>query len=440
MQGSSLKVALVFPYFRTHARTEILFPPLGAASLTSQLRRLGLDSRVFDGTFSTHERILEALTSYHPQIVGIYAMITLTRNALALAEAIRARLPDCLLVAGGPMPTLYPQRYTSLFEAVFRGEADLSFPRFCRDFLDRGVSRHSLRDLPLDSYEGLTVKSAQAEVDNPAVHHAESTLRAFPLPDRSDFDHRAYQASWLEKSEPTTASIITTFGCPFDCEFCSKPVFGQLFRRRDLDVVFEEVRLLRALGYDSLWIADDNFTLDPRHLEEFCRRITPAGVAWSCLSRASGVKDAMALQMKEAGCRKVYLGLESGAEDTLRLMDKRVTVQEGAEAVERYHAAGIEVAAFFIVGYPGENAGSIEATLKLALDLPLDEISFNVPFPLPGSRLFDRVVGVDEAKDWTYENEVAFVYPSEFDEAWLRRRIDETVEAFTQRKDGGSEP
>ena len=114
--------------------------------------------------------------------------------------------------------------------------------------------------------------------------------------------------------------------------------------------------------------------------------------------------------MKEAGCRRVYLGLESGSQATLDLMKKQVTVEEGIRAVHLYREAGIEVAGFFIVGYPGETVSSIEETFRLALTLPLDEISFNVPYPLPGSRLFERLGGPDEGRDWESENEVTFVY------------------------------
>ena len=95
--------------------------------------------------------------------------------------------------------------------------------------------------------------------------------------------------------------------------------------------------------------------------------------------------------MKESGCRRVYLGLESGSQATLDLMNKQVTLEQGARAAELYRQAGIEVAAFFIVGYPGETVAAIEETFALALSLPLDEISFNVPMPLPGSKLFERL-------------------------------------------------
>ena len=271
-------------------------------------------------------------------------------------------------------------------------------------------------------------------VDNPAVHHSESELAAFPLPDRGDFDHVAYQREWHRRTGVKVTSLIATLGCPYSCDFCSRPVFGDVVRHRDLDAVFAEIDEIRRLGYDGLWVADDTFTLSRPYLEEFCRRIAGLRMTWSCLSRADGIDPATVRLMKAAGCRRVYLGLESGSQSTLDLMKKQVTVEQGIDTTRRYREAGIEVAAFFIVGYPGETVSSIEATFALALALPLDEISFNVPVPLPGSALFARLGGPDEGRDWEHENEVTFLYPSEVDEEWLRRRVEETMRAFAAKK------
>jgi anaerobic magnesium-protoporphyrin IX monomethyl ester cyclase len=361
-------------------------------------------------------------------------MVSLTRNTFQIAEMLRASLPDSLIVAGGPLPTLYPKRYARQFDAVFRGESDLSFPRFCRDFFEQRISRERLGELPLDTYEGLFIQDHELGIDNPTVHYTERNIQSFPLPDRSDFDHAAYQKVWFQKDGSKTTSIITTLGCPFSCDFCSRPVFGSVLRRRNLDAVFEEIEQIRLLGYDNLWIADDNFTLNLPYLEEFCRHMAARKINWSCLSRVTGIDAETARLMKEAGCQRVYLGLETGSQATLELMNKKATLEEGINAVHQFRTAGIEVAAFFIVGYPGETVSSIEETFRLALTLPLDYISFNVPFPLPGSKLFDRVSGVDEAKDWSKENEVTFVYRSEFDARWLRRRIGQTMRAFAEKK------
>jgi anaerobic magnesium-protoporphyrin IX monomethyl ester cyclase len=398
-------VALVFPYFRTRARTEVLFPPLGPALLKAHLKRAGVEARVFDGTFSSLDALVDDLVIWHPAIVGISAIVSLTANALRLAAAVRERLPGTLLVAGGPLPTVFPDRFLPHVDAVFRGEADASFPAFCREYLQRGVTPATLGELALDGYAGLV----------------------------GDVDHRAYQREWAPTGHrPTT--LLATLGCPYGCEFCSKPVFGDEVRRRPLDAVMAEVDDIVRLGYDSLWIADDTFTLHRDYLEEFCRRVAPLGLTWSCLSRANGIDLVTAGMMRAAGCRRVYLGLESGSQATLDLMQKQTTVAQGVQAVRVYAEAGIEVAAFFIVGYPGETVADIEATFALALDLPLADISFNVPMPLPGSKLWDRLGGVDPGRDWTHENDVTFVFASDIDETWLRRRVDETMAAFAARR------
>lgn len=433
------RVALVYPYFRTRAPTELLFAPLGVALLATHLHEFGIEARVFDCTFSTFDQIRESLLDYKPDIVGVHSMVTLSRNTFRIARMVRTDLPGCLLVAGGPLPTLYPERFNARFDAVFRGEADVSFPLFCRDFLRLpNGSPRDLSSLPVAAYAGLFVQRDEFSIENPPIHHSEQELSSFPLPYRGDFDHGAYQQAGLLNDGKKTTSIITTFGCPFDCDFCSRPVFGRTFRRRGLESVLEEIEQIRQLGYDSLWIADDNFTLDLSYLKEFCRRMLGRNMTWSCLSRVTGLKPEIARMMRDAGCRRVYLGLESGSEETLRLMNKKATLVEGVRAVSIFHEVGIEVAAFFIVGYPGETVSSIEATFRLAISLPLDSISFNVPFPLPGSRMFERVAELDKNKDWDTENEVTFVYRSEFDEAWLRRRIEETTLAFANKRAGNA--
>ena len=430
------RVALVFPYVRTRSANEMLFPPLGIATLAAQLRARGIETRVFDCTFSDLAALRAELEAYRPDIVGVSSMVSLSRNTFAVAAMVREVAPHALLVAGGALPTVFPRRFARHFDVVFRGEADLSFPRFCADVFARRISPQTMARLPLATYDGLFIPNHDLCVDNPSTHHDEAALESFPRPDRSDFDHAAYQDAWLRDGGVATTSLMVTLGCPFACDFCSKPVFGNVVRRRSLDWVFAEIDDIAALGYDGLWIADDTFTLDLPYLEEFCRRMAGRGLTWSCLSRARGIRRATVRLMKQAGCRRVYLGLESGSQATLALMNKQVTVGDGIRAVSLYREAGIEVAGFFIVGYPGETVASVEQTFALALTLPLDEISFNVPFPLPGSMLFRRLGGPDDGLDWNEENETTFVYPSQFDADWLRRRIAETTAAFAATRRG----
>jgi radical SAM superfamily enzyme YgiQ (UPF0313 family) len=428
------RVALIFPYFRTKALTEMLLPPLGLANLAAQLSLRQIESKIFDCTFSSFEEVKLELLNYQPDIVGISSMILLSRNTYRFARLVRERLPEALLVVGGAMPTLYPERYSGPFDLVFRGEADLSFPDFCNDYFTHHADRKTLYRLDLSIYPGLYARNLDFSVDNPVTHYSEQDIKSFPIPLRGGFDHALYQRAWQEKDGTKTTSIMITLGCPFDCDFCSRPVFGHIYRKRNLDKVFGEIRQIKELGYDHLWIADDNFTLNLNLLREFCQRMVGMDIQWSCLSRTTGITPEIANLMKSAGCHKVYLGLETGSNETLRLMNKKTTVEDGVRAVGYFRQAGVEVAGFFIVGYPGETIASIEQTFRFALGLPLDDISFNVPFPLPGSALFERVSGIDPEKDWHKENEVTFVYTSEFDPKWIRRGVRRTMTQFKRQK------
>jgi anaerobic magnesium-protoporphyrin IX monomethyl ester cyclase len=432
-------VALIYPFFREKdpVEEEKLFPPLSVAYLAGQMKERGLAVSVHDGTFSTPDDIVRDVARKKPAIVSIYLMITMCRNALALLDRLRADLPGTLFITGGPLATIYPERFAGLFDVVFCGEGDLTVPRFCDDYCRTGCGPGGLSTLDLPSYPGLYTPGADAPVRVPPVHHPVEVIERLPLPDRSVFDHQRYQEFWEHAHGCRMTSIMVTRGCPYSCDFCSKPVWGNDYRKPSLELVFREIRDILSYGYDRLWVADDSFTLDTNYLEEFCRRKLGEGLSftWTCLSRVDRLDEEIVGLMKDAGCVRVHLGLESGNDETLKLMGKRVSVKDGIEAVRLFHEAGIGTAGFFIVGYPGETEESIHQTLDLATTLPLDEISINVPFPLPGSPLFSRVAAVNTTADWNTANEISFIYESGFDEAKLRERIGEAKERFRENRE-----
>jgi anaerobic magnesium-protoporphyrin IX monomethyl ester cyclase len=431
------RIALVYPYFRTKARHELLFQPLGIALLSSCIKLMNLDVRQFDCTFSSLESVKASIREYSPAIVGIYIMATMSSNAQRLLSELRPFLPQTLFVAGGPLSSLYPWEFGKSYDAVFRGEADIGFPRFCRDYITSEQSPLKFKKwLNPNSYPGIFVFDEERVVSAPAAQRSEASLSDLPIPDRETGEIERYQEASLAKTGKKTATIMTTFGCPFSCDFCSKPVFGNQFRKKPAFKVFEEIRNIKSLGYDSLWIADDCFTLDTDHMRKICMAFinTDINMQWSCLSRVDKVDPESAFLMRNAGCNRVYLGLESGSDETLRLMNKRTTVRQGLETARIFSEAGIKTTGFFIVGYPGETMISIEKTLRFALTCELDEISFSVPYPLPGSSLYMRLGLTDRPSDWEMENEVKFLYKSDFDPRLIKAMIDDTMAQFEKAK------
>lgn len=429
-------IVLVYPYFRDLDPVDKLFPPLGIAGLASQIRDLGLPVNIVDCTFMTVPDALDRITALAPSIIGISIMVTMSTNALMLLRALRARLPTTLFTAGGPLPTVNPALFAGEFDLLFLGEGDRIFPRFCRDYISAGSERGWVAGVDVADYPGLYLVKDGKVRSSPPVHNPSAILDRLPLPDRGQFDHGRYHQAMEKSGGMKQTSLIITRGCPFACDFCSKPVWGSVFRKPPLERVFLEIEEIMALGYDCLWIADDCFTLDTGYLARFCeemiRRGTP--IAWTCLSRVDQLTPDLVDLMKRAGCIRVYLGLESGSDETLRLMNKMVTVEQGVRAVHLFHQAGVGTAGFFMVGYPGETVESIEQTFALSLSLPLDEAWFTVPLPLPGTPLFERVADPRVWVDWEFSNQVKFVYQSAFDDQWLESRIRQTRETFDARR------
>jgi anaerobic magnesium-protoporphyrin IX monomethyl ester cyclase len=429
------KAMLVYPYFYTGRKRDQIFPPLGIGMLSALLKAKGLEVMILDCTFLTMEEALRRAESFNPEITGFYVMTTLANNSFRLAESLRKANPACIYAAGGPLPTLYPERFARYFDFVFRGEAARSFPDFCSDLLDSENRAGFVRTMLPERYPGIYSEMPEM-LGSEAMHMTKEEIDSLPIPDRSCFEHEKYQALGIECSGKKTASIMMTYGCPFACDFCSKPIFGNKVRYRNLDSVFEEIRDIVSYGYDHLWIADDLFTNSEEYLRGFCDRLMEERieVSWSCLSRVDTITSSTARMMRAAGCGKVYLGIESGSDEVLKLMNKRIDLQKVLSGVETFRRSGIDCAGFFIVGYPGETVETIESTFAFALSLGLDEISFNVPYPLPGSKLYDRVKDVSD-DDWNFENETRFLYRSEFDEGWLKRRIEETMKEFNRKRE-----
>ncbi|MRR06123.1 MAG: B12-binding domain-containing radical SAM protein [Deltaproteobacteria bacterium] len=437
-------IVLVFPYFDTHSPQTMLFHPLGIAQLTALLRQENMDVTVIDCTFRQRVDVLAEIVTARPRIVGIYTMVSISENALAIAGELRLRLPETLLLCGGPLSTLRPEQFSRFFHLILRGEAIHALPGLCRDFLRPGTSVHDLGVLLGDpeKYPGVyyrepgnhsIIQSLQRSSD-------EEMLNRLPIPDRHGYDHGCYQRFWIDREGFSLAGIMTTYGCPYQCDFCSKPIFGDQFRRRSMVRIFEEIRDIRTWGYDGLWIADDGFTLDLNHLRAFCERLIreKLDMKWFCLSRVDAITRQDIELMQQSGCRKVYLGLESGSNEVLHLMNKQATVEMAEKTVAMFAQSGIQSAGFFMIGYPGETYASIETTFQWALNLPLDEISFTIPYPLPGTRFFDKAFPVRNEADWQHENENRFVYRSDFDEDYLKQRISEVYARFRAGRKSGS--
>jgi anaerobic magnesium-protoporphyrin IX monomethyl ester cyclase len=431
----AIKVALVYPYFHPANDNSIFrFPPLGLGYIAAALRRGCFEVDLIDCTFLRFSEAVKRIKSAKAQILGFYSMFSMRKTTLELAQTIKDECAgDCgLFVVGGPLPSWSPESFLGTFDVVAVGEGEETMVELA-DCVARKTGFSGVKGLVYKDGKRIVHTGSRGFID-----YLDDL--AFPL--RDLFDNQAYKKYYLDRFGYSTTSMITSRGCPFSCDFCSRPIFGSEIRNRSAENIVDEVEAIEALGYERVWFADDCFTLDRKHLFTVCEEIArrKLDVGWECLSRVDTMNQEVAKAMKRAGCLRVFFGIESGNDSILDLMNKHITVSQAKHAVYEAKAAGLKVGAFFIVGYPGESDKTVLDTIHFASGLPLDYLSFTLPYPIPGTPLYERVKdnGVS-IEDWEEPKNYSLIrhkllYASGFSEAKLKFAIGKAQAQFYGRK------
>ena len=427
-----VRVTLVYPFFQPQRDNSIFrFPPLGLGYIASALRARGVDVALVDCTFLTKQEAVEAVKRSKPQIIGVYSMFSMKKTSLELARLLKGS--SDLLVVGGPLPTLEPTDFLEIFDVAAIGEGEETIVDL--------VERYE-KGLPISSTKGIAYKEKGVVKFTPERGFVKS-LDALSFPARDLFDNDAYKRHYKKRFGYTTTPLISSRGCPFSCDFCSRPVFGTTFRSRSPENIVAEIEEIAGLGYERIWFADDCFTLNPEHVKRVCDLLVQkkVDIGWECLSRVDTLTVDVAKDMKRAGCLRVFFGIESGNDDVLGIMNKRITTEQARKAVYAAKEAGLQSGAFFIVGYPGESDKTVLDTVKFASGLPLDYLSFTLPYPIPGTALYERVKdngGVliddwEEPKNWGLIRH-KLLYGSGFSEKKLKFAIGKAQLQFRSRR------
>jgi anaerobic magnesium-protoporphyrin IX monomethyl ester cyclase len=427
-----VRVTLVYPYFQPSKDNSIFrFPPLGVGYVAASLKKHGVPVELVDCTFLSHEKAVEKVKRSNPQVIGIYSMFSMKKSSLELAREFEDYCD--LLVVGGPLPTLDPTGFLEVFDAAVVGEGEETMVELVEN-VEKGTGLSDVKGIAYKEGGEIRFNSPRSFIEN---------LDCLPFPSRELFDNDTYKRYYAKRFGYTTTPLISSRGCPFTCDFCSRPIFGTSFRARSAGNIVDEVESVGGLGYERVWFADDCFTLNRGHLLNVCDEMVRRDVdlGWECLSRVDTMDREVAVKMRRAGCVRVFFGIESGNDRVLALMNKQITVEQARRAVNVAKQAGLQVGAFFIVGYPGESDQTILDTLRFASGLPLDYLSFTLPYPIPGTALFDRVKGNggvavedwEEPKNWSLIRH-KLLYEAGFSEAKLKLGIGKAYLQFYGRK------
>ena len=402
------------------------YAPLGTLYAASLLREKGYNISVFDVMFSyTPNELLPALNKFHPDIFVIYddgfnfltkMCLTNMREAAFLMIAM-AKQKKCIIIVSSSDSTDHYQDYLQAgADFIIIGEGELTLLEL--------IDSLSLEKTDLSQVSGIAFQKDGAIIKTnkrPVL----KDLDSLPFPAWDLIDIMPYKKTWLKHSGFFSINMTTTRGCPFKCNWCAKPIYGNRYNVRSPKNVIEELKLLSRFSYDHVWFCDDIFGLKPGWVEEFSSLLQSENVQlrFKIQSRADLLQDDKVVRaLGFAGCENAWVGAESGSQKILDAMDKGITIQQIQNATALLKENNIKPSLFIQFGYPGEGKEDIKLTISMIRRLLPQEIGISVSYPLPGTTFYENVKSqLRQKANWTDSNELALMFNSTYQPAFYRQ-------------------
>jgi len=391
-----MKVLLTHGYFLgedvKEQRIMRPYPPLGILYLAAYLKARGQRADVFDTTFSSPAALERRLLDERPDVIGIYTNLMTKLNVLRIMRFIRARpeLASSRIVLGGPEVTHHADRFLEHgADVIVIGEGEETLHALVAAWAAGG------RDAPLGDIPGIAWRDSGGNVARTPPRPLLRSLDDLPEPARDALDLQPYLTAWRAHHGSNAVSVSTMRGCPYTCRWCSRAVYGGSYRRRAPRLVADEIaHIAERYRPDSLWFVDDVFTINHRWLEALTVELEARGlrVPYECITRADRLDERSVALLKRSGCFRVWIGAESGSQAVLDAMDRRVTVEQVRDMIHLCKRHGIGTGTFIMLGYPGETAADIEATIEHLKRADPDQFTITVSYPIKGTPFYDDVV------------------------------------------------
>ncbi|HPM76522.1 MAG TPA: radical SAM protein [bacterium] len=387
--GSPLRITLVNPPFRrpvmrrfvaSYFAPNFLLPPTDLLYVSAAAKQfLDAHTKVVDAIAKKldEEATIVAVRASQPHLLFVQLGFATIEDDLHFCDRLRKDI-GAPLVAMGYLPTMFTEEVmnASQVDALVRGEPEFAFSNLVRAW--------RAGDDP-GSIPGVAVRRENEIIIGPEPERIVD-LDELPLPDHRAVDPHDYSEALI--GSPIGA-IFTARGCPFPCTFCVR-TFGPKLALRSAESVLREARLLvQEMGVRNLRFMDDTFNFSPTRTAEICHgllKLQP--LQWTALARLDRLDEPTVELMAHAGCRRLYVGVESGAERMLELYQKGATLAQMRHGIELIRRTGMEASAFFIVGGPTETRVDFEASLSFAKETKLDYVIVTRIQYWPGTKLF----------------------------------------------------
>lgn len=378
-----MKIIFILPDVNSFHKLEIHF---GIAYIAGYLKANGYkDIRVATVTsVEDYNRVVQEITDYNPDIVGFTSVETQFNNVKILSKLIKEK-HKCLIVCGGAFPTIFPDciKDAEYVDALIRGESEDAFLKFVR-VVEKKEDYHNVENVCYYNTKEERV------VINPLLP-LENKLDRFGFPDRGIFNFQ----SIIEFDGG--APFMFNRGCPYNCSFCSNHALASVYgskinitRKRSVESCLSEIRDVNAqYRFDVVHIWDDLFTSDRKWLYEFLDKYkTNVRKPFMCTTRSNLCNDEMFKKLKDAGCYRVHMSLESGNDFIRnRVLKRNISRDAIVKSFGLAKKYGIEINASSIIGSPFETEAMIRETIDLLGILRVESPGVNVFYPYKGTRL-----------------------------------------------------
>jgi len=411
-------------------------PPTGICYVAAVLREHGFDVSIVDAEALAldNTEAVRRILAQEPQIVGVACKTLWVENAHRVAQELKALAPPVLTVAGGNHVSALPERSLQefpAFDVVVVGEGE-------RTFFELVAALNEGRDLA--TVPGLAVRQ-NGHIVRTAPRERIANLDELPFPAFDLLPELAthYRPALTSVERLPAFSVVASRGCPCHCTFCDRGIFGNRVTKHSPEYTVELLRtLVETHGIRYLLFDDDNLLLNKKHLFRLLdlMKETGLGLPFTCQSRVDTVDEDRLGRLKEAGCRMILFGIESGSQQILDAMKKGITVEQIREAVALTQKFRIRTQGFFILGYPGETEETMRETVELIRECRFDDVGVFLFSPLPGSEVYSNVARYGRfVEDWSKMNsldEVVFV-PHGLSEEMLKEYSDRCYKACYAR-------
>ena len=402
------------------------FPPLGTLYAASYLRENGYKLGLFDANFLDDPKSIKLyLETHQPKIFVLYddgfnyltkMCLTNMREAAFSMIAIAKSL-GCFVICSSSDSTDHFEKYLDVgADVIIKGEGEITL----KEVVDAKTASSDL-----EAIDGIIYKDSN-RVAKTKPRAVLKDLDVLPLPAWDLIDMKVYKDIWKSGGNEFTLNIATTRGCPFKCNWCAKPIYGNRYNSHSPTYITKHIKFLsETYGVNRFWMCDDIFGLKPNWVQNFSRSLKKENLSISYYIQSRVdllLKEDTIDALAESGLEEVWVGAESGSQAILDAMDKDTKVEQIYEATRLLKAKNIRVAFFIQFGYLGETKSDISKTIKMIKDLVPENIGVSVSYPLPGTKFYDKVKDDLQLKaNWTDSDDLAMMFEGTFNSKFYKR-------------------